>query len=105
MTFPLDPDRLNLKPYIIRVGQPGKVIELPAKLKSFDLIYQLIDTDMVEVLHLEGSMVMLLDEDGKGKGKPRNERATDLAHRANSGIAADDFIVGDVVVCMASHLS
>ena len=50
----------------------------------------------VERLSLADERAMYLNEDGKALNLPRNEMATFLGDLA--GIAADDFIVGNVVI-------
>lgn len=51
----------------------------------------------VELLRLDDGREMYLNEDGKRLNLPRNEVADLLARKA--GIAVDDFVVGDVLVC------
>lgn len=67
-----------------------------------DELYKLLDCSTVEVLALPNGRTMVLDEDGKYSTKPTNERATTLARTA--GIAADDFVVGDVLVCRRGEI-
>jgi hypothetical protein len=87
---------------LIKVGTQGEPITLPKPMNSFDPIYKMIDCDMVEVLRIGGGWVLLIDEDGKGKGKPINEAATVYANRA--GLMPGDCIVGDAVLCKWSDL-
>jgi hypothetical protein len=49
-----------------------------------------------------GQTFIVLNEDGKGKGLPRNGFATYLYHL--SGGSFDDWIVGDVLVCSRAEL-
>jgi hypothetical protein len=61
-------------------------------------LYPMLDTDMIEIIHLHDGRIMLLDEEGKLKKprKPHNPKATTLLHLA--GGMDDDFIIGDVVI-------
>jgi hypothetical protein len=51
----------------------------------------------IERIKLPNGDSIFLDEEGKLKQKPRNERATLMGRVC--GIAHTDFVVGDVVVC------
>ena len=76
---------------------------LPASGQAFTLEeLQALVGGYVEPLRLPSGDIVLLDEDGKLKQKPKNGRATTLVRSA--GIAAADFIVGDVLVCSKSEL-
>lgn len=57
----------------------------------------------IEMLILPNRSWLILNEEGKLKGLPRNERATVLGHAC--GIADDDFIVGDVLVASATEVN
>lgn len=56
----------------------------------------------VEILLLANHRLMVLNEDGKGIGLPRNPSATVMA--VGAGIADEDFIVGDVLICDQSQI-
>lgn len=47
----------------------------------------------IEVVQLHDRKLMLVDEDGKLKGKPINEKAT------NMYVPMFDMVAGDVIVC------
>lgn len=49
----------------------------------------------IQFVYLAGNMIMVMDEEGKLKEKPLNERGTEITM---SVIALDDYIVGDVLV-------
>ena len=51
-----------------------------------------------ECVYLPGKMLMVLDEEGKIKGKDVNQIATEMAHLNN------DYIVGDVLICKQSEI-
>lgn len=55
----------------------------------------------VEVLHLPTGQIIVMDEDGKAT-KPENRRATLMGRVC--GIAHDDYVCGDVVVCEPGEL-
>ena len=65
---------------------------------TLDELYKLLGCSTVETIALRDGRTMILDEDGKATDKPVNVRATRLAYRA--GIASDDYVVGDVLVCV-----
>ena len=54
----------------------------PKNGRNFQLteLYALLACDYIEILSLADGRKMVLDEDGKLAGKPRNERATRLAN-------------------------
>ena len=81
---------------LYRVDGKTEEVEPRDKKKGFSLeeLYKLIDTDMVEVVR-SGKAILIIDEEGKIKRKPRNNIATDLATHLGPG----DFIVGDVLRC------
>tara|TARA_R110002020_G_scaffold438535_1_gene648970 strand:+ start:474 stop:728 length:255 start_codon:yes stop_codon:yes gene_type:complete len=51
----------------------------------------------IEVVYLNEDQVMVIDDDGKGKGKPVNPEATIRATR-NKAIFNNDWIAGDVII-------
>lgn len=51
----------------------------------------------LEVIGLEASQIMLIDEEGKLKNLPINELATEIAHE-NEAIYPSDYICGDVII-------
>lgn len=62
-------------------------------------VQRLVD-GYVEAIHLPDGRLMLVNEEGKFEGLPRNEAATVLALTA--GIAPEDFIVGPAILCDSS---
>jgi hypothetical protein len=70
----------------------------PANGKSFSLReVQAAVGGFVESLPVSDQYLMILDEDGKSKDKPLNERATKILHLA--GGSPSDYVVGDVLIC------
>jgi hypothetical protein len=67
---------------------------------NLDELYRLLGCQTVEVISTGGRRVMVMDEDAKLKGRPRNDLATVIA----DNIRADDYIAGDVIVCPLSML-
>jgi len=70
----------------------------PRNGKSFTLeeLYKIIGTDIVERLRVKVNKKekwMVIDEEGKCKNSPFNEKATDIYK------SPVDFIVGTVVIC------
>ena len=61
--------------------------------------YDLVGTDMIEICRTHDGRRLLVDEDGKSKGKPVNVAATALYVHG-----AQDWIVGDVIVCSARQV-
>lgn len=55
----------------------------------------------VELVYLQNG-IMIINEEGKLLGLPRNQKATELA---NFHPDYDDYIVGDVVICSNEQLS
>ena len=77
----------------------GSITEItPANGKTFtyDELKGFIN-GWLEFIYLPNGDPIILDEEGKLKQLPRNERATLMARTC--GISEDDFLVGDVLVC------
>ena len=51
----------------------------------------------LEIINLQESKMMLIDEEGKLKNLPLNNEATELAHESES-IYPSDVVVGDVIL-------
>jgi len=70
-------------------------------------LYDLLCTDMIEVVHLADGRLLLCDEEAKlppaNLRKPFNDAATVLLHLA--GGSPYDYILGDVVICDLKELS
>lgn len=66
-----------------------------------DQLYRLIDTDMVEIVRLDRSHILVIDEEGKCKCKAINHEATRLASRVLHPL---DVIVGDAVLCYSREV-
>lgn len=64
--------------------------------------YDLIGTDMIEIVATRDGRMMLIDEEGKLKGKPINAAATAL-YRYGLFRYGGDVIVGDVIVCTSAE--
>lgn len=56
----------------------------------------------IEVLYLNAEWIMILNEEGKFS-KGYNDKATQMAHSWHA-IRDDDYICGDVVVCLSEQL-
>ncbi len=52
---------------------------------------------LIELVPLDQNQYMVINEEGKHKGLPKNTMATEIAH-ARSHISKLDWIVGDVVI-------
>jgi Domain of unknown function (DUF3846) len=71
----------------------------PANGKAFTLAeLQGFVCGYIELLRLNDGRAMFLNEEGKIDGLPVNPLANAIAHE-QSGIADDDYIVGNVVIC------
>ncbi len=64
-------------------------------------LYQVIGCELVEIIRLDRSTIMVIDEEGKCVGKPVNRAATALASRVLHPL---DVIVGDAVVCQSREV-
>jgi hypothetical protein len=65
--------------------------------------YQALVGGYIEVVTLPDGRALVLDEEGKLKGRPLNRRATALWHEA-APYARRDVLVGDVVVCTPDEI-
>jgi hypothetical protein len=52
---------------------------------------------LAQVIRLNDGSMLLIDEEGKNKNYPINNKATELAH-INEAILPSDYIVGDVLL-------
>jgi hypothetical protein len=52
---------------------------------------------LAQVIRLNDGSMLLIDEEGKNKNYPINNKATELAH-LNEAILPSDYIVGDVLL-------
>lgn len=82
---------------IIRANGEIETIK-PKNGKDFQLQeLQSIVGGYIEIINLDATnRLMVVDEEGKLKGYPYNEKATELIHNETF---LDDFIVGNVLVC------
>jgi hypothetical protein len=65
---------------------------------TLEELYGHLKCDMIELVHLDSQMVMVIDEEGKFKDAPQvNLEATKMAHLSKS-ISPDDVIVGNALV-------
>lgn len=77
----------------------GETIEVsPKKGKYFSLQeLQTIVGGYIEMVYLDDSRFMVVNEEGKLKNLPLNEKATELFN-------STDYIVGDVLVCSRKEI-
>lgn len=88
---------------LIRTDGCGELI-VPENEKDFSLEeIQRYVGGYIEIVYLNGDMIMVVNEEGKIMGMDINPVATFIAHDNNS-IPAYDYIVGNVVVCKRSML-
>lgn len=104
----------------------------PTNGRHFQLaeLYELLCCDLIETLQLGDGFVMVIDEEGKRAGKPRNERATHQAgflspaqllaewqRLQEAGVqviwigppitestSEADYIVGDTLICTGDEI-
>lgn len=73
----------------------------PENGKDFQLeeLYKLLKCDLVEVVYLNRTQIMIIDEEGKCRAEPKvNKKATMLAWK-HMAIHPNDVIMGDAIVC------
>ena len=58
----------------------------------------------IEAVYFPDGTVMLVNEEGKLKGMPYNDAATELARRAHALLSPDDHIVGPALVLTRHEL-
>ena len=87
--------------YIIKTS--GEIIETtPRNGNDFELDeLQAIVGGYIEVLSLRDGRLIVCDEEGKLKGKERNNKATDIFQAA---MPTNDFLVGDVLICKEDQI-
>lgn len=87
--------------------QNGEVVEdiQPKDGKRFTLeeLYEMLDCETVERVFIEGTkVIMIVDENGKLKRRPRNQTATMIYHRRQR-MNPWDWIAGDALVCFGNQ--
>ena len=84
----------------------GVVIEVePKNGEKFQLeeLYEMLGCDTVERVFIEGTkVIMIVDENGKLKRRPRNQTATMIYHRRQR-MNPWDWIAGDALVCFGNQ--
>jgi len=87
--------QLNSQAFLYKAN--GEIVPVcPLNKKSFTLReLQSFVSGYIQVITLEDGRLMVLDEEGKIKGKARNITATNVA---KSVLFKDDYIVGDALV-------
>ena len=65
-------------------------------------LYKAIDTNIVEPVYLSSEMMLIVDEEGKLKGRGINRLATDEMVKAIPGVF--DHIVGDAVLIERKYM-
>jgi Domain of unknown function (DUF3846) len=83
----------------------GSITHLPLREPTLEEMQKAVG-GYIEVLNirwLDRPAMMILDEDGKRKGRQMNVKATYTA-LTTSFIADDDFIVGDVVILVGKEV-
>ena len=85
------------------IKSSGEVIETkPANGTDFSLEeLQTIVGGYIEVVSLRDGRLIVCDEEGKPKGKDRNNKATDIFQAA---MPTNDFLVGDVLICKEDQI-
>ena len=81
----------------------GEVLDIePKNGKDFSLEeLQTVVGGYIEIAEMQGGEYMVINEEGKLKGLPFNENATELYQKK---VYQGDFIVGDVLVCKKSQV-
>ena len=87
--------------------QDGEIVEdiQPKNGKRFTLeeLYEMLDCETVERVFIEGTkVIMIVDENGKLKRRPRNQTATMIYHRRQR-MNPWGWIAGDALVCFGNQ--
>jgi len=90
-----------MKALLLKADRSERMVEPINGRFDLNQIYSLIGCEVFQPIQLnDNRKVLLVDEDGKLKKLPINQRATKLFHQA--GGAEFDFVVGDVLVVVNS---
>ena len=82
-------------------GETSKV--LPGNGKVFTLQeLQSFVGGYIEFRHIDGE-IMVMNEEGKLMGLPNNDEATNVLMELKA-IASDDYVVGDVLICLKKEI-
>ena len=82
-------------------GEISKV--LPGNGKVFTLQeLQSFVGGYIEFRHVDGE-IMVMNEEGKLMGLPNNDEATNVRMELKA-IASDDYVVGDVLICLKKEI-
>jgi len=82
---------------IIRTDGTEETHEL-SRARLMDTIHKFLNCDCVDTVNLRDGRVMIVDDDGLGKGLPVNAKATALYKMVT--IPNDNKIVGDVAIAV-----
>ena len=79
----------------------------PKNGKSFKLaeLYTLLDCDTIEVIPLDGTLILIVDEEGKFKKAPvLNMAASQMWYKCFPQMRGQDVIVGKALLCHTRQL-
>ena len=90
------------QPHVLRVD--GSITDLPPREPTLEELQAAVGgyIEVLQIRWLGRPGLMVLDEQGKLKGKPVNFKADEIARTA--GLATWDVIVGDVVVLVGKEV-
>ena len=85
----------------------GEIVEdiQPKNGKRFELeeLYELLNCETVERVFIKGTkVIMIVDENGKLRRRPKNQKATGIFH-SSQRMNSWDWIAGDALLCTGTQ--
>jgi hypothetical protein len=82
------------------IQSDGEVFKIEPEDKIFTLpeLYEVLDTNAIEIVNLNQKEFIVVDSNAKMADKPRNENATEILHFQRSDFN-DDYIAGNCIIC------
>lgn len=85
----------------------GEIVEdiQPKNGKRFELeeLYELLNCETVERVFIKGTkVIMIVDENGKIRRRPKNQKATEIFH-SSQRMNSWDWIAGDALLCTGTQ--
>lgn len=93
---------MNHRPHSVFIYPDGTMREAVKAGESFTLEeLQRYVRGLIQIVPLDDYSLMIMNEEGKLWGMPKNERATAIFQKYNNG---DDYIVGPAIICKTDEL-
>jgi len=90
-------EKINMDVVLYKTDGTKSKIKVNTFVEARAMVCNYDPNGLAEVVKLNDGSMLLIDEEGKNKNYPINNKATELAH-LNEAILPSDYIVGDVLL-------